>query len=75
MTNHQTKLQDPWAMSSLVIERTRFVYGPTDRPTDMCKAIYPRFFEGEHNNKLHERNRDSVYLSIQVLSSRQVHQA
>ena len=37
-------------MSSLVIDQTRFVYGPTDLPTDgptdMCKAIYPYFFEG-----------------------------
>ena len=41
-------------MSSLVIDRTRFVYGltdwPTDRWTDMCKAIYPLFFYGGHNN-------------------------
>ena len=34
MTNHHTKLEDPWAMSSLVIDWTRFVYGPTDGPTD-----------------------------------------
>ena len=26
MTNHHTKLEDPWAMSSLVIDQTRFVY-------------------------------------------------
>ena len=26
------------------------VYRPTDGPTDKCKAIYPRFFEGGHNN-------------------------
>ena len=34
MTNHHTKLEDPWAISSLVIDRTRFIYGPTYRPTD-----------------------------------------
>ena len=34
MTNHHTKLEDPWAMSFLVIDWTRFVYGPTDLPTD-----------------------------------------
>ena len=28
MTNHNTKLEDPWAMNSLVIDQTRFVYGP-----------------------------------------------
>ena len=33
MTNHHTKLEEPWAMSSLVSDRTRFVYGWTDRPT------------------------------------------
>ena len=43
-------------MSSLVIDRTRFVYGPTDqpteRPTDICKeAIYPLFFEGGGGHK------------------------
>ena len=27
-------------MSSLVTDRTRFVYGPMNLPTDMCKAIY-----------------------------------
>ena len=30
MTNHNTKLEDPWTMSSLLIDRTRFVYGPTN---------------------------------------------
>ena len=34
---------------SLVIDWTRFVYGRTDRPTDMCKALYSSFFEGGHN--------------------------
>ena len=34
MTNHHTKLKDPWDMSFLVIERTRFVYRPTYRRTD-----------------------------------------
>ena len=33
MTSHHTKLEDPWAISSLVIDRTNFFYGPTDRPT------------------------------------------
>ena len=33
MTNHHTKLKDPLAMSSLVIDQTRFVYGPTDQRT------------------------------------------
>ena len=47
MTNHHTKLEDHWTTSSLVIDRTRFVDGPTILPTDMCKAIYPLFFEGE----------------------------
>ena len=55
MTNHHTKLEAP---CSLVIDRTRFVYGPTDQrtdrptdgPTDMCKAICPHFFEGGHKN-------------------------
>ena len=32
MTNHHTKLEDP--MCSVVIDRTRFVNGPTD----MCKG-------------------------------------
>ena len=50
MTNHNTKIEYSWAMSSLVIDRTRFVYGPTDQPTDqICKAIYPLLFEGGHN--------------------------
>ena len=33
MTNHHTKFEDPWAMSSLVIGRTRFVYRRTYRLT------------------------------------------
>ena len=45
MTNHHTKLEDPLAMSSLVIDRKSFVYGPTDGPIDMCKTIYPLFIE------------------------------
>ena len=31
MTNHNTKLEDPWAMISLVIDRIRFVYRPTNQ--------------------------------------------
>ena len=34
MTNHHTKFEDPWAMSSLVIDHTRFVNGPTDLQTN-----------------------------------------
>ena len=37
MTKHHAKMEDPLATSSLVIDRTRFVHGPTD----MFKAIYP----------------------------------
>ena len=36
MTNHHTKLEDPWVISFLVINRTRFVYG--DEPT--CAKQY-----------------------------------
>ena len=65
MTNHHTKLEDPWAMSFLVIDQTRFVYRRTDLPTDgltdMCKAIYPHFFKGEHKKLL--------YLSLQIFLS------
>ena len=43
MTNHHTKLEDPWGMSSLVIDWTRFVYGPT-----CAKQYTPLFFEEEH---------------------------
>ena len=38
------------AMSSLVIDWLSFVYGPTHLLTNMCKAIYPNFFEGGHEN-------------------------
>ena len=55
MTNHHIKLEDSQSMSSLVIDQTRFVYGPTERPTirrtDMCKSIYPLFLEGGHNKE------------------------
>ena len=44
MTNHHTKLEDPWTMSSLVIDRTMFVNGPTNI---ICKDIYiPSFSKG-----------------------------
>ena len=55
MTNRHTKLEDPWTMSSIVIDRTSSVVtdGPTslaNRRTDnMCKAIYAIFFEGGYN--------------------------
>ena len=53
MTNHYPKLEDPWAMSSLVIDRTMFVYGPTD----MCsEQLYSHFFEGGHNKYLNYIN-------------------
>ena len=38
LTNHQTMLEDPWTIRSLVIDRTRLVYGRTDRPT--CAKQY-----------------------------------
>ena len=41
MTNHHTKLEDPWAMSSLVTE-------PMDRPT-CAKQYTPILFKGGHN--------------------------
>ena len=34
---------------SRVIDRKRKGYRWTDRPTDMCQAICPLFFEGGHN--------------------------
>ena len=54
MTNHHTKLEDPWAMSSLVIDRTRFVYGPTKRPTDwhVQSNISPLLRRGHNDNCL-----------------------
>ena len=53
MTNHHTKLEDPWAMSFLVIDQTRFVYRRMEGPTDwQVQAIYPFFFEGGHKNKV-----------------------
>ena len=48
MTIHHTKIEDPWAMNSLAIDQKIL---SMDRQTDMCKAIYPLFFEGGHNNK------------------------
>ena len=45
MTNHHTKLEDPWAINSVDIDRTRFVYGPTN----IYNTIYSLFSEGEHN--------------------------
>ena len=50
MTNPRTKLEDPWATSSLVIDQTRFVYGPTDLPTDgwtCAKQYTPTSLKGD----------------------------
>ena len=47
MTNNHTKLEDPWAMSSLVIDRTRFVYRRTDQPT--CAKQYKLSSSKGHN--------------------------
>ena len=44
MNNHHTKLEDPWPMSSLVIDWTRFVYGPTDQNVQ-SNIPYPHFFK------------------------------
>ena len=46
MTNHHTKLEGSWMMSSLVNDRKRFVYGLTDRPTERAKQYTPHFLEG-----------------------------
>ena len=54
MPNHHTKL-DPWAISSLVIDWTRFVYGQTDRPTDrptFAKQYTPTSLKGVIINML-----------------------
>ena len=41
MTNQHNKLEDPWAISSLVIDRTRFVCGLTEQrlKTLFCKFV------------------------------------
>ncbi|KAH3789749.1 hypothetical protein DPMN_167937 [Dreissena polymorpha] len=39
-------------LSNQLSSDNHLVDGPTDRPTDMSKAIYPLFFEGGHNEKL-----------------------
>ena len=52
MTNHHTKIENPWALSSLVIDQTRFVYGPTDWPKGgrtCAKQYTPTSSEGGHN--------------------------
>ena len=55
MTNHRTKLEEPWAICSLVIDRTKFVYGPTD----ICKAIIiPPLLLSGHNNAYCECKRN-----------------
>ena len=52
MTNHNTKLEDSWAMSSLVIDRTMFVNGPADRPTDRhLQSNIPPHLRRGHNNQ------------------------
>ena len=68
LTNHPTKLEDPWAMSFLVIDRIWFVYGPTDRPTKMCKAGYPHFFEAGHN-KCNILYAHIIYYQFKVIKS------
>ena len=62
LTNHHIKLEDPWAMSSLVIDQTRFVYGWTDGWTDgptCAKQYTPSSSKGGiiiiiTNNNFHE---------------------
>jgi hypothetical protein len=41
MNNIHIKFKVSKPKRSLVIGRKPFAYGPTDRPTDKCKAIYP----------------------------------
>ena len=45
MNNVCMKFRNAGPNPTLVIDRTR----KYDRWTDMCKAIYPLFFEGGHN--------------------------
>ena len=49
MTDHHTKLEDPWAISSLVIDWTRFVYGTTDR---RAKQYTPSSSKGDIINTI-----------------------
>ena len=69
MTNHHTKLKNPWAFSSLVIDQTRFVYGRTDGQqmdtmTNMYKAINPLFFEGGHNKTRGTANMGKAHIFL-----------
>jgi hypothetical protein len=48
MINVPMKFHDPSPKRSWVIIGNHLVDEPTDRPTDMCKAKYPLFFEGWH---------------------------
>ena len=55
MINVPMKFHDPRRMRSWLIIRQPpggRTDRPTDRPTDMSKAIYPLFFEGGHNKEV-----------------------
>ena len=45
MTNDHKKFEDPWTMSSLVIDRTRLVYRPTNQPTSAKGGIVAEYTE------------------------------
>jgi len=50
----------------LLIGNEKVTDGQTDRPTDMCKAISPLFFEGGHKNMLVARMSLRLYVSFHV---------
>ena len=73
MTNHHNKLEDHWVMSSLVIDRTMFVYWPTERPT-YAKQYTPTSSKGEGHNynnkcKFTTKARHKCYI-ILILSNK-----
>ena len=66
MTNHHTKFEDHSAMSSLVIDRTRCVYGTTDRHTNqrtdriVQSNKHPLLWDNGHHINKFKQNFSSI---------------
>ena len=74
MTNHHIKLEDPWAMSSILNDRTKFsVYGPSDLPTNQptcgrAKQYTPTYSKGG----IIKHTKDMLYMYIVSISAETV---
>ena len=71
MRNFSTKYEKNLSQTCVQLLSGQDVSRPTDRPTDMCKVIYPHFLQGGHKYYQHK----SQYSELKTFSDNRLNKA